>query len=189
MKSNTDMLLAKLEEELNHGEAVLALIKKSVEITALIDDTKCAQANAANEEDIARLQSLIESGNEAILQSKNSGHTFDAAHDMIGRQLKAMHLMLDYAREVTHPAAKVNVERMEVEEQVRKVQGRVSGIKEEIEKWGELKSLAEAELGRVLFLTTFAQINGRHVRALEKKHPGFFKDLKDLAKKSGAHNE
>nr|CEG03002.1 unnamed protein product [Fusarium pseudograminearum CS3487] len=63
----------------------------------------------------------------------------------------------------------------------------VKTIAKRIKEVEKLRSEAEAELDRILLVNTFAQMNGQGVKALEEKHPGLLKDLRDLTKMFREH--
>jgi hypothetical protein len=121
-------------------------------------------------------------------EAKFSDQELGIPHDIIDDQLKLLNGLSRVIQDADEPVVESCNKKEEEESKMGKIINRMNTIANGI-KWSqEMMSNVEAELVDISLLVDFARIGGRGVKALENKHPGLLKDLRDMARELENHS-
>ncbi|KAG8668124.1 hypothetical protein FPOAC1_007492 [Fusarium poae] len=135
-------------------------------------------------DDLAHIRHLIKTSYEAKFSDQELG----IPHDIIDDQLKLLNGLSRVIQDADEPVVESCNKKEEEESKMGKIINRMNTIANGI-KWSqEMMSNVEAELVDISLLVDFARIGGRGVKALENKHPGLLKDLRDMARELENHS-
>ncbi|QPC80290.1 hypothetical protein HYE68_011042 [Fusarium pseudograminearum] len=186
IKSNAEMILENEKTKLHTSTSNLMATNKVLDICSDTQKSHRAEEATANAF-TTRIETLTNASNEACRKTKDSGQVFEKAHKILGAQLPVLQAALGRKRLLPDSAPLIKIGRANSDNEVKKMVTEVKTIAKRVKEVEKLRFEAEAELDRILLVNTFAQMNGQGVKALEEKHPGLLKDLRDLTKMFGKH--
>ncbi|UZP43183.1 hypothetical protein NXS19_010999 [Fusarium pseudograminearum] len=186
IKSNAEIILENEKTKLHTSTSNLMATNKVLDICSDTQKSHRAEEATANAF-TTRIETLINASNEACRKTKDSGQVFEKAYKILGAQLPVLRAAFGRKRLLPDSAPLIKTGRANSDNEVKKMVTEVKTIAKRIKEVEKLRSEAEAELDRILLVNTFAQMNGQGVKALEEKHPGLLKDLRDLTKMFREH--